>query len=230
MDPDARTQALIVFAKIPHPGRVKTRLTTVLTEADACRLYTAFLRDALAQYGRLGVDVRLYLGPPAEPIPDGLVPPGVSVHRQRGAGLGERMAAAFVETFAAGYERVVIIGTDHPTLPTAFIEQAFAALAGPQALCLGPSDDGGYYLLGMNAPYTSVFKGMTYSHGDVFRQTLGRCSATRAATTVLPMWYDVDTPDDLRRLAADLNAPDATASHTRGVMAELKTAYPELAD
>jgi rSAM/selenodomain-associated transferase 1 len=223
-------QALIVFAKIPRPGRVKTRLTTVLTEADACRLYTAFLRDALAQYGALEADVRLYLGPPPAPIPDGLVPAGVTVRWQSGEGLGVRMARAFVETFAAGYERVVVIGTDHPTLPSAFIEQAFASLAEPPSLCLGPSDDGGYYLLGMNEPYTSVFEGMTYSHAEVFRQTLERCAATPASTTVLPVWYDVDTPDALRRLAADLAAPGVEAPHTRRVMKELVAAYPALAD
>ena len=223
-------QALIVFAKIPRPGRVKTRLTTVLTEADASRLYAAFLRDALAQYGALDADVRLYLSPPPAPIPDGLVPAGVTVHWQSGDGLGARMARAFVETFAAGYERVVIIGTDHPTLPSAFIEQAFASLAEPRALCLGPSDDGGYYLLGMNEPYTSVFEDMTYSHDEVFSQTLERCAATPATTTVLPPWYDVDDPDALRRLVAELAAPGVEAPHTRRVMAELTAAYPALTD
>lgn len=221
-------RALIVFAKVPRPGRVKTRLTAMLSEAEAARLYQAFLSDALEQYRKLDADIRLYLGPPRGPVPEGLVPEDVSIHWQRGEGLGSHMARAFVETFAAGYEQVVIIGTDHPTLPTAFLEQAFAALEEPRALCLGPSEDGGYYLLGMNEPYTSVFEGMTYSHAEVFRQTLERCAATSAATTVLPIWYDVDTPESLLRLMSDLREAGTEAAHTRTVMTELASVYPEL--
>jgi hypothetical protein len=113
-------------------------------------------------------------------------------------------------------------------LPTAFIEYAFAALEQPRALCVGPSEDGGYYLLGMNAPFTSVFEGMRYSHAEVFLQTMERIGRTGAETTVLPMWYDVDTPETLRRLWSDLHDPGVEAHHTRQFMKSLKAAYPEL--
>lgn len=219
--------ALIVFAKTPEPGAVKTRLTGLLSEAEAARLYDAFLRDSLDAYGRLPAAVRLYLTPASAPLPDGLAPESVSVHVQRGDGLGERMLAAFVETFVAGYERVVVIGTDHPTLPLAFVERAFEELATPLATVLGPSDDGGYYLLGMNEVYPQLFRGMTYSHAEVFADTLRRAHDTPASVSVLPPWYDVDTPDALRRLAADLAAePDGGGARiTREVVAALRAKY-----
>ena len=222
--------ALIVFAKRPEPGAVKTRLTATLTPEEAARLYEAFLRDALSQYQGLDVDVRLYFSPPVEAIPEGLIPEGVSVHGQQGPGLGARMKIAFVESFAEGYERLVIIGTDHPTLPTAFIEQAFEALEQPFSICVGPSDDGGYYLLGMNDFYPEVFHDMRYSHADVFEQTLERAGRTAAHLTLLPPWYDVDTPDTLRRLVADLEDPALVAAHTRRVVAELLAVYPALTE
>ncbi|MDX1546546.1 MAG: TIGR04282 family arsenosugar biosynthesis glycosyltransferase [Rhodothermales bacterium] len=220
--------ALIVFAKPPEPGAVKTRLTALLTAEEAAALYAAFLQDALHQYAALGVAVRLYLAPSGAALPSGMVPPGVSVHRQQGDGLGARMQHAFVETFAAGHPRAVVIGTDHPTLPSAFIRQAFAALAEPLAVCLGPSDDGGYYLLGMNDFFPQLFEGMAYSHGAVFEQTLSRAAGAGARLTVLPPWYDVDTPAALRRLAAELEAEGAGAPHTRATVHALRRRYPSL--
>ncbi len=222
-----RKRALIVFAKRPEAGRVKTRLTSLLTPDEAARLYEAFLRDALDQYAASDADVRLYLAPPALPL--GFVPEGVVVRTQQGAGLGARMKLAFVESFAVGYERLVIIGTDHPTLPPAFLAQAFEALAQPLSVCIGPSDDGGYYLLGMNDYYPALFHNMRYSHAEVFAQTLDRAAQTGAHLTILPPWYDVDTPATLRRLAAELEDADVAAPHTRRVMAALRRTYPSLA-
>lgn len=224
----ATMNALIVFAKPPEPGAVKTRLTGLLTAEEAAALYTAFLQDALHQYTVLGGAVRLYLAPSEAVLPPGLVPPDVSVHRQQGDGLGARMQHAFVETFAAGHPRAVVIGTDHPTLPSAFIQQAFEALAEPLAVCLGPSDDGGYYLLGMNDFFPQLFEGMAYSHSAVFEQTLERAAAAGARLTVLPPWYDVDTPEALHRLAAELEAGAAGAPHTRATVRALRRRYPSL--
>lgn len=223
------TDALIVFAKLPVPGAVKTRLTTLLTPTEAAELYDAFLRDALTQYAARDAAVRLYLAPPYDDLADGLVPDGVTVHPQRGDGLGPRMLHAFVETFAAGYERIAVIGTDHPSLPPGFIDLAFEALAQPLAVSIGPSLDGGYYLLGMNELYPALFQNMTYSHDRVFDDTLDRLEATSAGITVLPPWYDVDTPETLARLAADLAAdPEIAAPCTRAALAPLVDRYPAL--
>jgi hypothetical protein len=207
--------ALLVFAKVPRPGHVKTRLTPVLTPDEAATLYEAFLHDALQLYHDLDVDVRLYLAPPVPTDPPDWVPTGVSLHEQEGDGLGPRMQQAFRETLETGYERAAVIGTDHPTLPAAFVRQLFAALEAPQSICIGPSEDGGFYLLGMNAFYPQLFEGMSYSHDNVFTDTLARVGTTDARLTVLPRWYDVDTPAALERLVRDLRESDHPAPRTR---------------
>lgn len=219
--------ALLVFAKAPVPGQVKTRLVPVLGSAGAAALYAAFLRDALAQYAALGVAVRLYLAPsltegapagaaapPEGFLPEGFLTEGIVVRRQQGSGLGARMQHAFADAFAAGHGRAVVIGTDHPTLPSPFVGEAFRALEEPLSVVLGPSLDGGFYLLGMNDLFPQLFAGMRYSHPGVLAHTLERAAALRAGVTLLPPWYDVDTPDDLAHLARDLVADAAAAPHT----------------
>ncbi len=213
--------ALLLFAKVPRPGSVKTRLTPVLSPSEAARLYTAFLRDTLRQVVRLGADVRLYLAPP---FPDGDldgIPADVSLHEQRGQGLGARMKRALRETLRAGYERAVVMGSDHPTLPRSFLRLAGRALQAPRSLCLGPTEDGGFYLLGMSAFYPQLFDDMTYSHSQVFSETLARAGRTDARLTVLPQWYDVDTPEDLDRLLSDLDEVPSDAPNSRRVTDQL---------
>ena len=208
--------ALLVFAKVPQPGRVKTRLCPPLTPGQAADLYDAFLRDALDRYAALaapasesagmaveGVAVRLHLDGAAR-VPD-WVPDGVEVLPQRGADLGERMMRAFVQAFAAGHDRAVVIGTDHPTLPDAFLGLAFDALDDPLTAVLGPSDDGGYYLLGLNDVAPDLFD-MDYSHPDVFADTLDRVMELDMTPVVLPGHYDVDDGPALARLAAEWRA------------------------
>jgi len=220
--------AVIVFAKVPAPGLVKTRLTPPLDKDEAADLYAAFLQDALAQYARLEADVRLYLASSGSDLKKYIIPEGVSLHEQIGGDLGARMARAFVETFAAGYERVVILGTDHPTLPSAFIEFAFESLLSGRAVVIGPADDGGYYLLGMNDLIPELFLKMEYSHGEVFQQTLERIPSKGVDVTILPVWYDIDTPDDVLRLASELTSDSASIRHTRRVLLHLAERHPWL--
>lgn len=212
---------LLVFAKVPRPGHVKTRLTPVLTPPEAAELYDAFLRDALDQYAALEADVQLYLAPPLPETGLADLPARITVYRQRGEGLGERMAEAFRAVLADGYERAAVVGTDHPTLPLAYVRQSFRALAPDRSVCIGPSADGGFYLLGMSAFYPQLFGGMTYSHDEVFSDTLARADTTDARLTVLPRWYDVDTPDALARMIGDLEDPDVEAPRTRRVVERL---------
>ena len=217
--------ALIVFAKAPEAGRVKTRLSPALTPADAAALYEAFLRDALDRYARLGAEaggpaVRLYLaGDPGDLVPD-----GVSVHPQRGDGLGERMLRAFVETFAAGHNRAIVVGTDHPTLPDAFFGLTFEALDDPLTAVLGPSDDGGYYLLGLNDIVPDLFD-MDYSHPDVFEDTLERVMEADLTPVVLPPHYDVDDVATLRRLVEEWRGGADTGPRTARMLATLTERY-----
>ena len=230
-------RALIVFAKSPVPGRVKTRLVPPLTEAEAARLYAAFIEDSLAHYAELPVDVRLYLAGADSSEADSRVtfrdsatlgftlPDGVTIHGQQGANLGERMKNAFADCFDAGYEAVVITGTDHPSLPGGYIEESFAYLNGPSDIVLGPTDDGGYYLLGMKQLHPEAFSGMTYSHSLVFEQTVERLRSLTSRIEVLRRWYDVDRPSDLIRLLNDLTAGPHKAPRTLEVLTQLADRY-----
>jgi rSAM/selenodomain-associated transferase 1 len=208
--------AIIVFAKTPRPGEVKTRLTPEISPSDAAELYAAFVIDSLEQYRQLGPDIRLYV-----PDPEGFsdaIDTGLQPLRQRGAGLGPRMSNAFLETFAAGYGRVVIVGTDHPSLPVAFVEKSLDALQESGAGVIGPAEDGGYYLLGMSDFRGILFDGMAYSHRGVFEETLSRMVDCNLRVTVLPEWYDVDEIGDLVRLRDDLSGSASVAPRTRAVL------------
>lgn len=197
-------QALIVFGKVPVPGFVKTRLAATIGIRASAILYRAFFRDSLASYTKIDADVRIYFSSNDRAIPDELVLESMSPHFQRGNDLGQRMSNAFQETFTRGYARVVIVGTDHPTLPTSYIERAFSELDGSKRVLIGPARDGGYYLLGLSAAEPSIFAGMTYGHPDVYRQTIERAAATGLEVRVLPNWYDVDDADDLKQLIRDV--------------------------
>lgn len=217
---------LLVFAKVPQAGRVKTRLSPPLTLEQAAALYDAFLRDALDRYqewGRAaGVDVRLHLGGAAR-VPEGLVPDGIEVLPQRGSDLGERMLNAFVQAFASGYDRVVIVGTDHPTLPLAFFDAALDALSDPLTAVLGPSDDGGYYLLGLNNVAPDLFD-MHYSHAHVFEDTLDRVGEIDMTPVVLPAHYDVDDGPALARLVREWRAGADVGPRTATMLQSLTEA------
>lgn len=207
--------ALIVFAKVPQPGAVKTRLVPPLSPEAAAGLYAAMLADALAQYAALGATVRLYL-PPSEVPLDASVGAG-ETFAQRGPDLGARMLRAFAETFAAGFDRAVIVGTDHPTLPSAFLRLAFDELETRRTVTLGPSDDGGFYAMGLRELSPALFAGMTYSHDRVLEDTLDR--ADGLDVTLLPPWYDVDDAASLDRLRDDLAADPDVAPRTRAWVA-----------
>ncbi len=221
---DARA-ALIVMARDPAAGRVKTRLQPVIPPAEATRLYRAFLADALWQFAALKVAVRVYVADAARPHALDVPLHGASVHSQRGGTLDGRMDAAFRDSMDAGYKRLVIIGTDHPTLPTSYIREAFAALDRTGSAVLGPCDDGGFYLLGMNPYCGDLVLGRKYSHERVFEETLALARRLADHVTVLDGWYDVDTPSDVVRLAGDLERAEARAPETRRVVADLTGKY-----
>lgn len=222
------SDALIVFAKPPDPGLVKTRLHTLLTAPEAALLYRAFLADSLDQYRALGRDVFLYLTEVRNSEMDTLDLSGVVLCRQEGADLAERLQRAFVDVFALGHERVVVIGTDHPSLPSAFVERAFEELQVPGSIVLGPAEDGGYYLLGMNDFRPILFEEMDFSHGRVLEDTLERAGTTNANVAVLPEWYDVDTADQLPRLWRDLRDARGHAPRTMDVLERLLGKYDQM--
>lgn len=214
--------ALIIFAKTPRPGAVKTRLQPVVSPEEAARLYTAFLRDIFARCDRLTAALRVYVAPPYEAFPRNLLPEHATLHEQQGSGLGARMHRAFAETFDAGFDRAVIIGTDQPTLRVSTVESALTSVAGSgrDRVAVGPSVDGGYYLLGLAAPCPDLFD-MTYSHGDVLAQTMRAIEAANRLPVLLREAYDIDRPADLRRLVKELRVHPERASYTAEALQEM---------
>ncbi len=221
--------ALIVFFKWPEAGSVKTRLTPPLTTHDAARLYAAFVKDTFAKVTTLP-DVQIFgyvagtLGT-SQPLETDLKALPLTLRMQHGNDLGERMSKAFQEVFSDGFRQVVIIGTDSPDLPLSYILTAFDTLHLPQdALCLGATDDGGYYLLGMNRFFPEVFQHVPYSSAETYRVTLKQIASLPARLFTLRRWYDIDTLDDLSRLALSLHAKDLP--HTASALAQLSYRLP----
>lgn len=212
------SRALLVFAKTPVAGAVKTRLAGVLGAEGACELYTAFLKDrsdclaALAREGGADIAIRWHVTPDTEPLRP-FVGAG-DLHEQSGASLGARMRAAFEAASSDGYESVVIIGTDAPTLGTDLILKAFDLLTAPGEAVLGPASDGGYYLLGLRDTDPGFLDTLTYSRPDVLERTVSILTAAGHRVHYLPELSDVDRPEDLERLQAQLEQDPALAPHT----------------
>ena len=216
-----------MVGKAPEAGRSKTRLSPPLTPQQAADLYRAFLGDTLAVAVTAAWERVTLIYPPsaaAEPTLRALVPPSVHLVAQHGTGLGAALADAFRTHLADGFERVVLIGSDNPTLPSALLADADHALDAND-LVLGPSADGGYYLIGMDRPHLGVFEDITWSTSVVAEQTLARAAALGLRAARIQTWYDVDTGADLARLRADLaRLPASVAPATRAVLAELPDA------
>jgi rSAM/selenodomain-associated transferase 1 len=220
-------RALIVVAKRPEPGRAKTRLCPPLDAATAAGLYACFLRDILDLVRRVEGVRRIvaYTPDDAEDYFRALAP-DMELAPQRGADLGERLDDLVAAALASGAERVAVISSDSPTLPAAYLRDAFALLD-CHDLVLGPSDDGGYYLVGLTRPQPRLFREVTMSTPAVLRDTLAVAGELALRTALLPPWYDVDTAAELQRLRAELQVAGAgTAPHTRRFLEGLMTRRP----
>ena len=215
-------QALIIFAREPIPGTVKTRLARTVGPQAAMELYRAMLGDVL-ETARSLPDTRLML---FWALQTGVVPdlpefPGLEMFVQQGADLGERMDNAFSRAFSLGITSCCCIGSDLPDLPAASIRQAFYELESPETDCVfGPAEDGGYYLAGMKRRTAGLFAGIAWSTPQVLEASLDKARELRLATTLLPLWYDIDVMDDLRRLA---ESPGEAAPRTRRVFSSICT-------
>jgi rSAM/selenodomain-associated transferase 1 len=211
-----------LFAKWPAPGQVKTRLaarTSALWAAQAARAFLLDLLDRLA-----GVNARRVLAfspPEAEADIAGLVHGRFGLTTQGDGDLGRRMAMFFTEQFRSGSERVVLLGSDSPTVPVAYVEQAFRELDRADVV-LGPATDGGYYLVGCKGRVPPVFHEIPWSSPRVLRDTVARLADPSWRLAVLPPWYDVDTLDDWWLLRGHMQAMrraglDPGVPHTEAV-------------
>jgi len=218
--PTAR-RVLGVFAKLPLPGHVKTRLAAETSPLWAAQVARAFLRDSLLRLARIPARHVLAYAPAdsAAAFAEYLLEPFTLVPQASGD-LGQRMAAFFAQQLAEGAEKVVLLGTDSPTLPLPLVEQAFAELDRADVV-LGPATDGGYYLLGCARRVPPLFAGVRWSSSHVLADTLARLPAD-GRLALLPPWYDVDTLADWHMLrghaAALLRAgTDPGVPHTLAV-------------
>lgn len=222
MTTPAPTRAIALLAKSARPGHVKTRLCPPLTPAEAARLHHAFVLDTIdGLRGVEGAQPVLVYTPAADR--ELCAAYGIPLQAQADGDLGARMHAAFETLAGQGYHAVVAIGADLPTLPAAYVVEAFALLRRPEIdVVLGPTDDGGYYLIGLRAPSPTLFEHIAWSSAHVYAETLRRAAAARLRVAALPPWWDVDTPADLARLAAALRAEPSSAPHTRAVLTDLR--------
>lgn len=213
--------ALLVIAKRPAPGQTKTRLTPPLSPEQAAQLYECFLKDTLAVARAVPGAARLINYAPADEAgyfaalaPDfGRVP-------QVGADLGERLDHALTHCLVDGFRRAVIMDSDSPTLPAAYLAQAFEALETADVV-LGPCEDGGYYLIGLTRPQPRLLREVRMSTPRVLADTLALARQAGLRVALLPRWYDVDTAVELERLRADLDQGRPGAPHTHRFLSAL---------
>lgn len=214
------SRLLLVFTKPARPGRVKTRLIGDLTPAEAAELHAAFLEDLLDRLRQGSFELRIaWALEPEEEIPAGPVP-GI---RQQGRDLGERLFRALAGAVMKGVTgAVAAVGSDHPTLPLELVHRGFQRVEAGADVVLGPAADGGYYLIVLRAGAVMprLFEGIAWSTERVLEQTLERCRELELRVELLPTAADVDTPEDLRRLAAELaGRPEGgDCPRTRGLL------------
>jgi len=193
-------QGLIVFAREPLPGKVKTRLAASLGETAAAELYETMLRDVL-QGGRQldDVDAVVYWACEEESLPRLAEKYRCRSRRQSPGDLGQRMEGAFGEMFADGCELCCIIGSDAPDLPLPYMLEAYRSLASLKSeVVLGPCRDGGYYLLGMRQVWPELFSDIPWGSAAVLDRSLAASEDSGLTVSLLPAWQDIDTLEDLQ--------------------------------
>lgn len=236
-DPSFRSIcALAVMAKAPRPGKVKTRLSPPLTPHQAAAINTCFLQDTTTNIAGLAEEtactgVISYTPIGDEYLFDGLLPAGYRLIPQRGDGFGERLLTTAQDLFQCGFASVCLIDSDSPTVPTEAFAAAVDALQRPgDRIVLGPSHDGGYYLIGLKQAHAAVFENISWSTASVLSETVAAIQRTGVELVTLPLWYDVDDAESLSVLRSELidglqpaftSLPGYAAEHTRRFLKEL---------
>jgi rSAM/selenodomain-associated transferase 1 len=211
-------RVIAIVAKAPRPGEVKTRLCPPLSVREAAELHRAFLTDKIEQVRSLPAATRAVVYTPDEErgFFERVAPDFVLIAQTPGD-LGARLAASFDYFFADGYEAAVLIDSDSPTLPREFLLRALDLLVSADVdVVLGPTADGGYYLIGLRAARPELFTDMPWSSSRLLAETASRARALGLRLGWLPPWFDVDTAPDLERLASSLRTTAGpTPRHTR---------------
>jgi len=209
------------MAKASLPGKTKTRLVPPLTFDEAAAFNTAFLHDVAANIAAAGQEasVACYMayGPPgASAFFETHFPPSIGLIESWHQNFGDCLFVAIEQVLARGHASAVVLNSDSPTLPTVLLVETARVLAAPgDRAVLGPSSDGGYYLLGLKAPHRRLFEDVAWSTDEVARQTRERAAEIGLDVHVLPEWYDVDDVASLQLLRGEVIEGRAFASDLR---------------
>lgn len=221
------TKILVVMAKKPEIGKVKTRLCPPLSLEQATELYRCFVLDKIDQVSKIENVMPAIAFTPrkAGDFFRELVPENFKLMPQIGSDLGERLANVFKELFSNNFRKVVVIGSDSPNLPTKFIERSFDLLNGKNIdVVLGPCHDGGYYLIGLKSLTLNLFEEISWSTFKVYYETIRKINELKLRLKNLPIWYDVDSINDLKKLTKDIFykrvLESFPAKHTKGFLRE----------
>jgi rSAM/selenodomain-associated transferase 1 len=208
--------AVAIMAKVPRPGAVKTRLCPPLLAGEAAALYRCFLLDKIASVGALADAHPVIAYTPEDAQAEvAALAPGFALVAQRGPDLGARLYATLGSLLGAGHRAAIAVDSDTPTLPLDFLQRAVDLLSRPGPdVVLGPTEDGGYYLIGVRAAHRELFEDVPWSTSVVLEVTLRRAANAGLETASLPTWFDVDTAEDLERLRASLASAPVPASRT----------------
>ncbi len=212
-------RVLVIMAKAPRPGAVKTRLVPSLSPAAVTAFYCCLLDDTLALARSLG-DVEVAIMCPDSDVNElarlagtQLVSKAASVVAQKGEGLAAGLTSVFAH-FAAGYQRrIIAFNSDSPHLPRSVLENAFETLAAHDVV-VGPTHDGGYYLVGAKASHPTLFAGDGMGTSSALDGLLARARALELSVGFAAPFYDIDVADDLTRLAEELRLAPARAPRT----------------
>jgi rSAM/selenodomain-associated transferase 1 len=201
---------IILFAKAPVPGCVKTRLEARLGPEQAAELHSAFVQDMLEMLESLteAADIELHTNIETDAWREAKV----SRALQSGSDLGSRMFHALEEALRHGRPKAMIVGSDAPTLPASHLE---ALLSSRADVAVGPSQDGGYYAIACRRIHPEMFRAVRWSEPQVLEETLRATRACELTVEVGPEWFDVDSPADLDRLAGCSGLPRHTATWLR---------------
>ena len=198
---------LILFAKAPIPGQVKTRLARTLGPELAAKLHSAFVEDTLEKATALArktaIDVEFHTDVETDAWPS----IRVTQRLQVSGGLGVRMYYALHHALEQGRPQAMIIGSDSPSLPASHI---LHLLDLPQDVALGPTDDGGYYAIGCRRTHPEMFRSVNWSTSGACKETMTACHSVQLSTAVGETWFDVDEMEDLERLRREGNLPQFT--------------------
>jgi rSAM/selenodomain-associated transferase 1 len=221
-----RRVALVVMAKVPEAGQVKTRLCPPLTPDEAASLARCFLLDRVEQLGEVADSDAMVAFAPRERAADmrALVPASVRLVPQAGADLGARLDRVLTDLLAEGYRAAIAVDADSPTLPTMYLRRACAELRdGAADVVVGPCDDGGYYLIGLRVPMPALFADMPWSTSAVTAETLVRARRLGLRLALLPSWFDVDRAADLARLGGGTTPEAFWPTRTRAFLDAIRT-------